>query len=72
MARRALWTALLLAVCAAGASALYEKGSPVIQLTHRSFDKVLESHVPTVVVSDASGPPGSPPALARCGASRSA
>lgn len=53
-------SALALVLCAAGAAALYEKGSPVVQLTHRSFDKVLQSHVPTVVVRP--GRPGSLPA----------
>lgn len=51
MARlRAVWACALLAVVlAAPAAALYDKGSAVIQATHRSFDKVTGSKVPVVV-----------------------
>jgi len=52
------WALLALAalLAAAPATALYEKGGPVISVTHRSFDKVTESKVPVVVVSAADRP----------------
>lgn len=62
-------SALALVLCAAGAAALYEKGSPVVQLTHRSFDKVLQSHVPTVVVRPGV-PAACPPLVTACDSSR--
>jgi thiol-disulfide isomerase/thioredoxin len=57
---RLLCCALALAVglLATGAAALYEKNGPVLQLTPRSFDKVLKSKVPVVVVRG--------PAIATC------
>lgn len=50
MAGSPLPLALLLALLAGGAMALYEKGGPVVLLTHRSFDAVTGSKVPVIVV----------------------
>lgn len=53
---------LALALCALGASALYEPKGDVLHASAGSFSKVTSSKVPVVVVS-ARGPTGTSPAF---------